>query len=212
MGLFDELSKALTPHSKRLNENIGFQGALLHRKLHAIEHAVHDLGRGDIGDHWQRFVIKRKFGANEQVEVMLCPINEIFLIQAISSDGVQEKSPAYVLEANGVLLESVIKEGLGFEGIGGNQVVLPGETLTITARAEGNINCVVTVIRRPYPGIKITTEFGRDSDQYSHRNVHETARDVIASKTDIYTEPVAEIDPTRGRHDIAHQELIRPGK
>ena len=199
MGFFDGLTEALAPHSEKLRQDMLFHGTAIHGKLHAIERAIFDLGRGDIGNKWQRFSVQRKFAEAEDFEVGTCPVNEMWLIQAISSDGVQEKSPAYVVLANGILLESVVKEGLGFEGVGGNQVVMPGERLSITARASGNLNCVITVIRRQYPTTPTMTDMGRDADRYSPRSTHDPARDEITSRTGQFVEQPSELAPTEGR-------------
>jgi hypothetical protein len=200
MSIWNGLSEAMDPHIKSTQAAATLHMAALQTRLHSIERAVSDLGRGDIGNKWQRFSVRRKFLAGEQFEVGTCPINEIWLLQALSSDGVQEKSPAYVIEANNVLIESIIKEGLGFEGIGGDQVILPGEIMTMTARAEGNINCTITIIRRAYPVSHIAFDKGKDTDMYSPRNTHEDERDVIMSRTGLWREPgIAEIAPTEGR-------------
>lgn len=215
MGIWEGLSEALKPHTDKLGQDAAFHTAAIHNKLHAIELAVRDAGRGDIGDKWQRFQIKKRFASGEDEEIATCPMNEIWLIQAISSDGVQEKSPAYVIEANEVLIESVIKEGLGFEGISGNQVVMPGEELTITARAEGNINCVITVIRREYPVIKKARDMGRGTELFSPRQTHNVERDEILSRLDQYGSREGAIAATEGRTEPreGHSEsvLIPPG-
>lgn len=199
MGIWDGLSEAILPHREKVRQDAALHVTALHNRLYAIENAVHDIGRGDIGDKWQRFQVKRKFAAGEDEEVGTCPMNEIWLIQAISADGVQEKSPAFVIEANEVLIESVIKEGLGFEGISGNQVVMPGEELTITARAEGNINCVITLIRREYPVIKKLRDMGRSTERYSPKAIHDVNRDEILSRLDQYGPREHAISPTEGR-------------
>lgn len=202
MGLIEQLSEALKPHTDKLGQDAAFHMRAVHNKLHAIENAVNDLGRGDIGSKWQRFQIKKKFEGAETFEIGVCPVNEIWLIQALSSDGVQEKSPAYVILANGVLIESVIKEGLGFEGIGGDQVVLPGETLELVTRAAGSINCVITIIRREYPVIKKSTDYGRDTDRFdrSDRSTHDVNRDQLMQRLgSTYHEAPPETVPGAGR-------------
>lgn len=200
MGIWDGLSEVLGPHVERFNQNMGFHTAAIHNKLHAIENAVFDLGRGDIGNKWQRIVVNRKFLSGEDFEVGTVPINEIWLIQAVSADGVQEKSPAFVILANGILLESIIKEGLGFEGIGGNQVGLPGERISVTARAEGNINCVITFIRRQYPVSPVNYDTGKGTKRAAMRNTHEVSRDEIAHRLpDTYAEPPPQTIASEGR-------------
>jgi hypothetical protein len=199
MGIWEGLSEAILPHREKMKQDAAFHMAALHNKLHAIESAVHDLGRGDIGDKWQRFQIKKKFASGEDEEIGTCPMNEIWLIQAISSDGVQEKSPAFIIEANELLIESVIKEGLGFEGISGNQVVMPGEELSITARAEGNINCVITLIRREYPVAKKLRDMGKGTEFYSPKAIHDVQRDEIMSRLDQYGAREHALAPTEGR-------------
>ncbi len=200
MSLFENLSEALKPHTDKLSNDAAFHMAALHAKLGSIERAVFDLQRGDIGNKWQRFQIKRKFAEGENFEVGTCPINEIWLIQAIAADGVQEKSPAFVILSNGVLIESVIKEGLGFEGVGGNQAVFSGEILSITARAEGSINCVITVIRRPLPVPPIMTDYGKGTERFSPKAIHNPERDEIQAKLDtVYESREPAIAATEGR-------------
>lgn len=200
MGIWDGLSEILGPHIAKMDEHLAFHTAAIHGKLGAIERAVSDLGRGDIGNKWQRIVINRKFAENEEFEVATVPINEIFLIQAISSDGVQEKSPPYVILANGILLESIVKEGLGFEGIGGNQVGLPGERLSVIARAAGSINCVITFIRMPYPTTGVSFDRGKGTERTSARNTHEISRDAIAERIpQTYAEPAPQTIGSEGR-------------
>lgn len=200
MSIWTGLKEALDPHVKTATEHTAFHMAALHTKLGAIENAVHDLGRGDIGDKWFRVVIKKTFAAAETVELFQCPLNEMFLIQCISSDGVQEKTPAFVLEANGVLIESIIKEGLGFEGIGGNQVLLPGEVLAVTSRAAGSINCVITGIRRVTPVIPTSADIGKDVRRSAMRNTHEVSRDAIAERIpQTYQEPSPQTLASEGR-------------
>lgn len=198
-GLFASLREAIRPHAENLNGEIALQGARLHSRLARIEGAVSDLARGDIGDNWQRFVVRGKKKA-EEIELGICPLNEIWLIQSIASDGVQEKSPACVLLVNGILLESVIKEGLGFEGISGNAVVLPGESLTFLAREEGNFNLVVTLIRRQIPVVTLQDKT-RDipsSDRHPPRSIHEPERDAILGRVQ-YTESPPEVAATEGK-------------
>lgn len=199
MGLFDGLAEALDPHSKKWQHMFSLHMQGVNNRLEAIERATSDLGRGDIGNHWQRFQIKRKFESGEEFEIGICPANEMWLIQSISSDGVQEKSPPYVLLANGLLIESVIKEGLGFEGVGGNQVVMKGERFSILAREAGSINCVVTIIRRTLPVSEWQYDNGRANKQVAGKNTHEIDRDAILARTLQYREPAAEVRPSEGR-------------
>lgn len=202
MSLFDGLREALDPHTKNLQTTLHVHFQATNTRLERIEKAVLDAGRGDIGDHWQRFQIRKKFAAAETVEIGACPMNEIWLIQSISSDGVQEKSPAFTIEANNILIESIIKEGLGFEGIGGNQVIMPGETLFVTSRAEGNVNCTITVIRRLLPVVPIVADMGKDTEQYSPKNTHEISRDAIGQTlASVYQEGPPQLAPTEGRRE-----------
>lgn len=210
-GFFQGMSESLSPHAKKLNDTISIQGAAIYAKLHAIERATLDVGRGDLGDHWDRILIKQKMKAGETIIPREVPLNEIFLIQCIASDGVQEKSPPFVITANGLLVESVVKEGLGFEGISGNQVFMPGEKVEVTAREEGNINCVITIIRRLMPVEKATTQLGRGTEFFSPNNTHEIARDVIMSPNGEWTEPQPETAETEGLKEVvpANQNAFR---
>lgn len=201
MGFIDEISKMLGGHIQTMDKHLQFHGAALHQRLHSIEHAISDLGRPDFGDKYFRIVVKKKIEAGEigtAIELYTVPINEIFLIQSIAADGVQEKSPAYILNSNGILIESIIKEGLGFEGIGGNQVLLPGETLELVPRAAGSINCVITVVRKVLPSSPMNFDKGIGTERVSPRTLHDPRRDEILSRTSTYVEQPAEIAPTEG--------------
>lgn len=200
MGIFKDLSDALKPHSDKLNATIALERAALDGRLQRIEAAMSDLGRGDIGNKWQRFVVNGKLKA-ELKEIGTCPINEMWLIQAIAADGVQEKSPPCVLLASGVLIESIIKEGLGFEGVGGNQVLLPGEVLSILPREEGSYNISILIIRRPLPVIPTATQYGRDADVFGTKGTHDENRDMIAARLGPYPEQPAIVEASEGRRE-----------
>jgi hypothetical protein len=97
------------------------------------------------------------------------------------------------------MLESVIKEGLGFEGIGGNQVVLPGEQLTITARESGNVNCTITIIRQLIPTNRVMADYGKGTEVHSPKQIHDIARDEIAQRIpDLYGPREGVNVPTEG--------------
>jgi hypothetical protein len=198
MSFFDGLSEALAPHTNKLNDTIAVHGSAIYAKLHAIEKANSDLARGDIGDHWDRIIIKRHFEAEENFVVREVPLSEIFSIQAIVVDGIKEKSPAFIILGGGVMIHSVIKEGIGFEGIGGDQIFLPGEKVEVQAREAGNINCVITVIRRLSPVEKAAQQMGRGTEFYGPHNVHEVSRDVIMSRNGLWTEPQPEVAAEEG--------------
>jgi len=208
MSMFDGLREALTPHRQKLEASAHVHFAGVNHRLQKIEQAVFDLGRGDIGNRWQRFQVKRNFTGAETIELAQVPVNEMWLIQAISSDGIQEKSPAFVIESGGVLIESVIKEGIGFEGIGGDQVFMPGEEITVTTRGAGKVNCTITIIRRQLPSPTIVEDRGPSAERYSERNVHEVGRDVIMSPNGIWGEVPPEVSPTEGRLET-HDRGVR---
>ncbi len=202
MGVFDGLSEALHPHVNALNDTISVHGAAIYGKLHAIEKASLDLARGDIGDYWDRILLKKKMATGETVVLREVPLNEIFLIQAIASDGVQEKSPAFAIFANNMLIQAVPKESVGFNGVGGDQIFLPGEKVEINAREEGNINCVITIIRRVLPVEKASTQYGRETEVFSPNNTHEIARDVIMSPNGVWSEPAPEVAKGEGLTEV----------
>lgn len=200
MGIFKDLSDALHPHAERLNATIALERAALDGRLQRIEGAVSDLGKGDIGNKWQRFVVKGKLKAEER-EIGVCPPNEIWLIYFLASDGEKEKSPAAVLLASGVLLTALSKEQVLQQGVGGDQVILPGESLIFLPGAEGNYNFTILVIRRPIPTIPTATQYGRDADVFGTKGTHDENRDMIPNRVNVnYQEQAPTVDP-QGRRE-----------
>ena|SRR5271165_200912 len=198
MGFIDEVNKQLTPHATKLNTTIASASAFLHSKLDSIEQAIRESASADWNDHWFRISVKRKLKA-EPIELAEVPINEIWAVYSIVTDGIQEKSPAFVVTADGPLIFSVIKEGIGGETPGGDIVILPGESLIIIPREEGNFSFTITVIRRQIPTRAITPATGRNVPAVEPINVHDPERDIITSKTGIYGELPGKpelVDPT----------------
>src|SRR2546430_4870921 len=197
MGLLDDISNILTPHASRLNQTIASTGVFLHSKLDAIEEAIRESAQADWNDRWFRLNFKKKIKGEE--ELAECPVNEIWAIQAITVDGLQEKSPAFiVLLDQRILLFSVIKEGLGTENVSGNIVVLPGETISILAREEGAFSFTIHMLRHKIQ-VKPTMQHSRAGELVQGRNTHDPERDIIRSKTGIYVGSPREtesVDPT----------------
>lgn len=199
MALSDTIREAFEPLFHRGSNQLQIHAINIANRIRDLESAVSDLGRGDINDHWQRIQVKKTFAGAEIIELGVCPRNEIWLIQAIAADGVQEKSPAFTLEAENVLIMSVPKEGLGNEGIGGDQAILTGERLFMNVRAAGSINCTITFIRQQKPEKAVIKDMGRGTEQYSPNNTHEVSRDLIESRSGLWTEPAPETAATEGR-------------
>jgi hypothetical protein len=197
MGVFDELSKILKPHSDRLNENLATQGNLIHDRLSRIE-SVLKLTPTSV-DYWRRLRINQKMAEGEKIELAVVPNNEIWILESLVTDGVFVKAPAYIIEVNNQLVSSVIAEGVGTEKIGGDVVALPGEVLTLTARKEGTVSFCLHLIRRRLPATEKKAQMGPSGHHLASSNTHDPQRDVIESRTGEYAELGHEVIDTTGR-------------
>src|SRR5215472_18087280 len=136
MGFIAELGKVITPHAKRLNENIAYQGAMLHNRLANIERALGNVERL-VPDKWYRVRFNQAVTENEQYLLASVPISELWVWESLITDGEHMESPGYIITSGGSLLSSVMKEGNGSENYGGDAVSLPGEDLILHAREDG---------------------------------------------------------------------------
>lgn len=202
MGLFDGLAEVLHPHATKLNDTISLHGANISNKLDRIASAKGDQERGDVGDNWHRVNFKHTFSGEEEQELASPKKNEIYLIQSIVADGIFNKSPAFLILADGAMIASGIKEAVGAENFGGDAVILPGETAVVLARAAGTISLTMTVIRRKLPVVpRVARQFDNpSSDRITPVNTHDPARDIIESRTGQYVEHPPE-SASEGRTD-----------
>jgi hypothetical protein len=197
MGFIDELGKMLRPHSMALNQNIQQQGSLIHSILDSIEDAIRYAPT--VEDRWERIRFYKELAAEEMVELREVPVDEIWLIQAIVADGVHAKSPPGVIQANGLLISSLIKEYAGTEKIGADVVALPGEIITLTAREKGTFSFVIHLIRKEYPQAKRKAATGSSYERVAGINTHDPQRDVIESRTGQYLELPGETRNAEGQ-------------
>lgn len=195
MGFLDDIEDRLTPHLQGTTEQLRSHAALIYNKLDLIHQATSDLGRPDFGDFYFSIVQRAKFPVGK-TDIGAVPTNEIWLVQAVTVNGIVNKTPTFLIESNGIMRMAVIKEGIGTESLGGNIALLPGEVITINNQGaeEGTIHLTMTVIRkqlpkRPIPAASVGAE------PLIGKNTHEIERDVIASPTDIWVEPPGEIVP-----------------
>lgn len=197
MGLFDELSKALAPHAHKLNDTLTLQGALLHTRLARIEDAL--LDRPLTIDAWFRMHIgPAQFTGEEPRELAVVPMNEVWLFQAIVSDGVKVTSPAYVIECGGNLISSVIAQGVGTEKLGGDVVGLPGEKIVLTARTTGTVSACFHIVRRQLPAQKLPKAPSASTEGVVGSNTHDPARDLVTARVGTYQELPPEIADSTG--------------
>lgn len=196
MSVWDQIQQSLAPHADRLNTTIASGAFLLHNRLERIEEAVSDMGRPDVGDRWVRLAFKREFKENEKFELAEIPPNEIWLPQSLVTDGVQNKSPAYIIcgDEETKLYFSVIKEGIGTETTGGDMVFLTGETIFIIPRATGTIGFTMHLIRRRIPVIPKIRQAAAGDPLLQGRNTHEVQRDLVASANGQWTESPRETE------------------
>lgn len=198
MGLFDDLSKALSPHANKLNETIGFHGWLLHERLQRIEEGIGTLGRPDIGDQWFKRVIKAKLPAGE-TELFTVDLNEINPVQFMTVNGLTLKSPAFTIQAGGAMVLAAAKEGVGQETIGGDIVFLPGERVSIIMAEEGNVEITLGMTRVLTDRQTVPIDYGRSEELLAGRNTHDPKRDVITTSTHPWEATPAETVDASGR-------------
>lgn len=187
MGLLDELSRVLAPHSHRLNENIATQGNLIHGRLAGIQNAIDDLGRPDFGDHWFRIPLRGKLAA-EAIELGTVPMNEIWAVQAIAINGQALKTPAFTISASGAIVFASEKEKNEYQNISGNIVFMPGERVELLPGAEGTFAATISIIRRQIPDRAHPAATGHSAERLESTNTHDPQRDVIESRTGQYRE------------------------
>lgn len=198
MNIFDEIVSKLTPHAERLNTNIGIQGQLINTRLDRIHQGISSLGRPDIADKWQRFDYLTK-GA-ETVEFLIpliVPDNEVFLCQWFTTAKAEAGEVALENQQGNLLLSTGASTTQGSSvSIGGNIVLLGNEHITL--RSEHAVKGTLTVIRRQAPNIASPAQTGPSGQMLSPVNTHDTARDVIESRTGIYVEPPGEVMDATG--------------
>ncbi len=185
MGLFDELSRSLAPHSNRLNDTINTHGQLLHYRLAQIEKGISSLGRPDTGDNYFRIAVNKKFAIGE-TELFVVGMNEFYPVQFITVNTGTKKTPAFTINANAIAVLAVGKEGTGTETIGGDVVLLPGERVTIDMEAEGEVELTLGMIRIRTDPTGRAVNYGHSEELLVGRNTHDPARDVIKTSTTPY--------------------------
>lgn len=204
MGLKDELSKALSPHSKKLADTLNLQGAVLHERLRSIERHVSDMARPDVGDLWRDMEFKGEIGAFAPKEFDAVPMNEIWAVQAVNAlfPSAVER---LIIRANGKLrVVLAVTTTLPITlGIGGNIVFLPGELITVEGEKAAVGELSLLVVRKRLPVNPIPRQTGRAQGEITApSNTHDPARDVIRSRTGTYQEVQGEIRDTGGRPSL----------
>lgn len=209
MGILDELSKAIGPHSSRLNENIATQGNLIHGKLAGIQNSLDDLNRPDFGDKWFRIPLRGKLPA-EPIELGTVPMNEVWAVQAIAINGKAAKTPAFTISASGAIVFAAELEKNEYQNVSGNIVFMPGERIELTPSAEGVFSATISIIRVEIPEIPRRAQTGRSAERIEALNTHDPARDVIESRTGIYTEPGPETHDEVGEPPLTGPPVVDP--
>ena len=189
----EQIKEAVDPFANSLNKTIATTGMLIHNKLDRIEKATFDLGRADVGDKWFRINIQKELTEKVAVELAEVPMNEIWKIESITTDGITEKSPAFIVTIDGAnLVFSAIKEGVGTETVGGDMVALMGETLEITARTTGKVRATIYITRRRLPVVAHPDITGEPGGLLEPYQTHDPKRDIIASETGQWIETGSE--------------------
>jgi len=203
MGVFDGLAELLAPHAQRLNGTIAASSAHVGTKLDDISES---LNRATALSKWFRIQIAKELPAEKQ-EIGQVPMNEVWILQSLVVDGIQNKSPAFVIEADNALIASVIKEGVGSEKF--NVAFLPGEEITITPREKGFIRAGINIIRQPIPAQNKPSQSTNtpSSDRVTPVNTHNPARDIIESQTGIYQDEIPHPEGS-GRYDPASTDPV----
>lgn len=198
MGLFDELSKAASPHVSTLNETLNLHGFLLHDRLREIEDRISTLGRPDIGDHYFRRSIVGKLPIGE-TELFEVPMNQYMPLQYMTVNGLTLKSPAFTITADRVMVLAVAKEGVGQETPGGDIVFLPSETVSINMAEAGNVEITLGFIRVPIVKQSVPVQYGRSEELLAGSNTHDPKRDVITTSDKPWEETPPETVDSGGR-------------
>lgn len=203
MGLWDEVSKALTPHANSLNETLHLQGALLHTRLGAIEQHLSDLARPDVGDLWADLGSNKALEALTPVEIGVVQMNEILAVQSIAATGAATVKRVNV-RANRRLRASlpISETAPGLTTPGGDLVFLPGEIITVEGEGAGQVEITVTCIRRGLPVRPAPANTGVSGEFLAPSNTHDLARDLIASRTGQYVEIPGEVIDTGGNPPV----------
>lgn len=196
--LFDELSESLNPHVQKMHEMFNFHGFLLQERLARIENAIGTQGRPDIGDLWFKQVIKGKLALGE-TEFFTVDLNEYNAVQYITINGLTAKSPAFTITAGGAMVLAFAKEGVGQETIGGDIMFLPGERISIVTAEAGTFEITLGLTRIMIDKQGNVVQYGRSEELLATRNTHDPNRDVIMSRTGLWTEDPSEVEDTGGR-------------
>jgi len=191
MSLIDDASNALSPHTRHLTDTVAYHGERITSCLEDIRKQQSDVGRPDTGDVFKFFIVKAKL-AKENVPINLATnvvnddpgptIGEVWLMQSICVNGLALKSPGFNLRTNtGRLLFAVVPEGMGNESVGGDVVLLQGETIIFEPTAEGSYDFTISVILRKAPRAIPSSEWGGLQNEHYERDSrafeHEPERD-----------------------------------
>jgi hypothetical protein len=199
MGIFEDMSKALSPHADRLNGTIHLQGALLHTRLGGIERALSDLGRPDVGDLWVDLGVNATVAALAPKELITIQMNEALQVQSIVAQFPGSKEQQVInIRANRRLRAALQGEKTASFFPGGNISFLPGEAITIESLNEAAIEVTITCIRRGLQVRPAPANTGVSGERDASLNTHDPARDIIQSRTGEYQELASEVRDTGG--------------
>jgi hypothetical protein len=188
MGILDDLSAKLWPHTAALTDTI-------ERHREALERTS-DIQKPDVEDKFHHIIRKGKFKGEatrlaqdvREQESAGPTLGEMWLFQSICVNGLPNASPTFTIRTNtGRLIVAVVKEGMGMETPGGDVAILVGEELIFEPSAEGTYDFTLTFRRIFLPRQRPDAGYGQSGERYdrpSHAFEHEIDRDFAGSLTE----------------------------
>lgn len=201
MGVIEDLGNTLTPHVEKVNTTLNIHGWLLQERLQRLEDRISDLGRPSTGDFYFRRTIQGKF-IEGTTELFTTDVNEFLAVQFVTINGLTLKTPAFKINAGGVMILAYAKEGIGTETPGGDVMILPGEKVDIVMSAEGSVEGTLGMTRFFKCKQENAMDYGLSEELLSASNTHDPARDVIMSKNGEWTPTPGEVVDSGGRPPI----------
>lgn len=174
MGIMDDASGALAPHTKHLGGIISRHGAAINQSIRELQQQS-DLGRPDTEDDWKFLIVNKKLPLERVSFDQLTNSNddggpslgEVWLIQSICTNGQPNKSPGFNIRTNtGRLLFAIVPEGMGNETVSGSVTLLQGEVIFFEPLAEGVFDFTISLIQRKFPRQEPDAGYGQSMETY----------------------------------------------
>lgn len=167
MSLIEQLSAALSPHTRHLADTASAHLTNITGLLREIRQQS-DLGRADTGDTFKFIIRNGQINVTERLEGPT--LGEIWSVQSICVNGHTKKSPGFTVRTNtGRLIFACLPESMGNEGVGGDVVMLQGEELIFEPEAAGQFDFTIGVLLRKYPRQQPDAGAGVSESAYENR-------------------------------------------